>query len=51
MSLLLGDSIFDNETYVPGKQPVIEQLKTLLPENWKAALLAIDGNVTEDVQY
>ena len=29
--VLLGDSIFDNASYVPGKPPVIEQLRT----NWE----------------
>jgi len=49
--VLLGDSIFDNASYVPGKPPVIEQLKHHLGNSRKATLLAIDGNVTADVQY
>ena len=48
--VLLGDSIFDNAAYVPGKSPVIEQLRESLPAGWKATLLAVDGNVTADVQ-
>ncbi|MBS0558340.1 MAG: SGNH/GDSL hydrolase family protein [Proteobacteria bacterium] len=47
--VLLGDSIFDNAAYVPGGTPVIDQLRQTLPANWKATLLAIDGNVTDDV--
>ena len=47
--VLLGDSILDNAAYVPGKSPVIEQLRSVLPANWKASLLAADGDVTEDV--
>ncbi|TFG58503.1 MAG: SGNH/GDSL hydrolase family protein [Spirochaetales bacterium] len=47
--VLLGDSIFDNASYVPGEKPVIEQLKSLLPANTKASLLAVDGSVTGGV--
>lgn len=44
--VLLGDSIFDNATYVPGESPVIDQLRQLLPPGWQAALVAVDGDVT-----
>lgn len=47
--VLLGDSIFDNASYVPGKPPVIEQLRNQLSPSWKATLLAVDGDVTESV--
>lgn len=47
--ILLGDSIFDNSSYVPGNPSVIEQLQSQLPTSWKATLLAVDGDVTEDV--
>ncbi len=50
-AVLLGDSIFDNAIYVPGKLPVIEQFRESLPAGWKATLLAVDGNVTADVQH
>jgi hypothetical protein len=43
--VLLGDSIFDNASYVPGQPPVIEQLRRQLPGDWQATLLAIDGDV------
>jgi hypothetical protein len=49
-AVLLGDSIFDNAAYVPGKPSVIEQLRKTLPGDWKATLLAVDGDVTADVQ-
>jgi hypothetical protein len=49
-AVLLGDSIFDNAAYVPGKSPVIEQLRESLPAGWQATLLAIDGDITADVQ-
>lgn len=47
--VLLGDSIFDNASYVPGNLPVIEQLRRQLPDRWQATLLAIDGDVTRGV--
>jgi hypothetical protein len=44
--VLLGDSIFDNAGYVPGRRPaVIDQVRSRLPQGWSATLLAIDGNV------
>jgi hypothetical protein len=46
---LLGDSIFDNGVYVPGKPAVIEQLRKELSEPSKATLLARDGDVTASV--
>ena len=47
--VLLGDSIFDNAAYVPDGPPVIEQLRSQLSPEWTATLLAVDGDVTEDV--
>lgn len=47
--VLLGDSVFDNAAYVPGDPDVRTQLQEKLPNGWKATLLAIDGNVTDDV--
>jgi hypothetical protein len=47
--VLLGDSIFDNARYVPDKPPVIEQLRRSLAPDWRASLLAVDGDVIEDV--
>ena len=47
--VLLGDSIFDNAAYVGGGPDVIEQLKSILPRDWQATLLAVDGSVTTDV--
>ena len=45
--VLLGDSIFDNASYVPGGPPVIQQLASALPAGWRATLLAIDGATIE----
>ena len=47
--VLLGDSIFDNASYVPGRPPVIEQVRKGLPHPWKASLVAVDGHVVEDI--
>lgn len=46
---LLGDSIFDNKSYVGGKPDVIAQLGDALPANWKSSLLAVDGATTHDI--
>lgn len=49
--VLLGDSIFDNTSYVePGQPDVVKQLRTKLPEDWQATLCAVDGAVTRDVE-
>lgn len=48
---LLGDSIFDNQSYVqPGEPDVIHQLQAHLPADWEATLLAVDGSVTTDIR-
>lgn len=48
-AVLLGDSIFDNERYVPDRPPVIEQVRRSLPPAWQATLLAVDGHTTDCV--
>jgi len=47
--ILLGDSIFDNKVYVKGGLDVITHLRRLIPQEWKADLLAVDGSVVENV--
>ena len=47
--VLLGNSIFDNGTYVPGQPDVVRQLQELLPSGWLATLNARDGAVIADV--
>lgn len=47
--VLLGDSIFDNAVYVPDGPAVINHLQEVLPPDWRATLLAHDGDVTVDV--
>lgn len=47
--VLLGDSIFDNAAYTRGGPDVIAQVREILPREWTASLLAIDGSTTADV--
>jgi hypothetical protein len=47
--VLCGDSIFDNAAYTNGRPDVIAQVRQLLPMNWCASLLAVDGATTEDI--
>jgi lysophospholipase L1-like esterase len=48
--VLLGDSIFDNRVYVAPAPDVAEQLRERLPHGWTVTLLAVDGDVTVDVE-
>lgn len=41
--VLLGDSIFDNATYTVGEPDVVSHLRAMLPDRWRATLLAVDG--------
>src|SRR5581483_1946872 len=47
--VLLGDSIFDNKSYVGEGPDVINQLQAKLPAGWKATLRAVDGSITTNV--
>lgn len=48
--VLLGDSIFDNKSYVGANgKDVVTHLREMLPETWQASLNAIDGSVAENV--
>lgn len=48
--ILLGDSIFDNGRYTSGGPDVVTQVRGLLPGEWNASLLAVDGSTTENVK-
>lgn len=48
--MLLGDSIFDNASYVPGGPSVIEHLRRILPAGWTATLAAVDGATISSVE-
>lgn len=47
--VLLGDSIFDNKSYVSGGPDVVAQLGEELAPGWGCTLLAVDGDVTTGV--
>ncbi len=49
--ILLGDSIFDNGSYVGRGQPaVIDQLKAKIKDQGgNATLVAVDGNILSDI--
>jgi hypothetical protein len=51
--ILLGDSIFDNGSYVDRGQPaVIDQLKAKAQDQgWNATLIAVDGDVLSGVAH
>jgi len=49
--VLLGDSIFDNGAYVPGQPDVVRQVRSKLPQAWRATLCAVDGAVIRDVAH
>jgi hypothetical protein len=48
--ILLGDSIFDNQSYVPGQPDVVRQVRALLPPGWQASLGAVDGATTSGLR-
>lgn len=47
--VLLGDSIFDNRSYVNGGKDTVTNLREQMPDNWTATLLAVDGSVASSV--
>jgi hypothetical protein len=47
--VLLGDSIFDNKSYVAGGPDVVTELRGDLPGGWTATLAARDGSTTADI--
>ena len=48
--VLLGDSVFDNTSYVGRGQEVLGKLRDRLEIGWQATLLARDGAVLADVR-
>jgi hypothetical protein len=47
--VLVGDSIFDNIAYTRGEPDVVTHLGRLLPDGWRATLLAVDGATTHGI--
>jgi lysophospholipase L1-like esterase len=48
--VLLGDSVFDNKSYVGSTPDVITHLKEMSPPGWDATLCAIDGDTTSGIK-
>jgi len=48
--VLLGDSVFDNRSYVGGGYDVVSHLRQQIPGEWKVSLRALDGSVVENVR-
>lgn len=48
-AVLMGDSIFDNARYVGGGPDVVRQVRAVLPSDWRATLLAVDGDTISGV--
>ena len=46
---LMGDSVFDNDGYIPGEPGVIEQMRRSVPQTWSAFKVAVDGDCIEDI--
>lgn len=46
---LLGDSIFDNKSYVKGGLDVVSHLQEQISDGWEATLRAVDGSRAQDV--
>ncbi|MBS1795369.1 MAG: SGNH/GDSL hydrolase family protein [Acidobacteria bacterium] len=47
--VLLGDSIFDNRAYTGSEPDVVTHLRAIIPDDWRATLCAVDGNLAEHV--
>lgn len=49
--VLLGDSVFDNGSYVRRGEPdVLAQVRNALPEGWQATMRAVDGAATTNME-
>lgn len=49
--VLLGDSIFDNKSYVGAEgKDVVTHLSKIIQNDWQATLRAIDGSTTEGIR-
>ena len=47
--VLLGDSVFDNASYVERGEAVLDKVRSRLTSGWHATLLARDGGVLANV--
>ena len=47
--VILGDSVFDNASYVERGEAVLDKLESVLAPGWQVTLLARDGGVLADI--
>jgi hypothetical protein len=47
--VLLGDSVFDNQSYVPPGRATIDALMEQAPSGWDVTLLAQDGSTIDEI--
>jgi hypothetical protein len=47
--VLIGDSVFDNQSYVPPGRATIDAFKGQLPPGWNVTLLAQDGSTIDEI--
>jgi GDSL-like Lipase/Acylhydrolase family len=47
--VLLGDSVFDNQSYVPVGRSTSDAFETYLPPGWRVTLLAQDGSTIDEI--
>ena len=50
-AVLLGDSIFDNSSYTAGKPDVAQRLYSVLGDDYRVTLLAMDGATTGSLAW
>ena len=48
--VMLGDSVFDNRSYVAGGPDVLAHMRALAPDGWSVTLRAVDGATTSGFQ-
>lgn len=46
---LVGDSVFDNKSYVGNEPDVLGHLSNLAPDSWRVSLHAVDGSLVENI--
>jgi len=46
---LLGDSVFDNQSYVAPGKATIDALEARLPAGWRVTMLAQDGSTVDEI--
>src|SRR5579859_7539491 len=47
--VFIGDSVFDNGSYISGGRNVRWQVENSLPKGWQCTLLAVDGNTVRNI--